>query len=368
MKQLIKKITSKFGYQTHKKQVLILSDDWGSVRLKSLAARQAMRKKGIDVDANRFDYFDCLESNKDLEGLFKILTKYKDHLGNHPCITAVTNVANPDFAAIKGSDFKQYHFEKNIETYKRYPNSDRVFSLVKEGIATKIFIPQSHAREHLQVNWWMAELQEKESMARKVFKDEFFFLRNNHLINKEIGGLGGSLQTLYSDDFESAAKITNSALEMFKEIYGYKSDYFCPPAQFYPESILPILSNQDIKWLDVARTQKVARLHKKPKQSFRILGQKSSYGFRYLVRNAVFESNLSNDSNGVDSCLRNIQDAFNCKQPAIISNHRVSFVGGIEEQNRIKGLKALDILLTQILKKWPEVEFINLQDLNKEEK
>lgn len=367
MKQLIKKVTAKFGYQTNKRQILILSDDWGSVRLKSLAARESLRAKGIDVDANRFDQYDCLESNKDLEGLFEVLTKYKDHLGNHPCVTAVTNVANPDFQAIKKSDFKHYYFEKNIDTYRRYPNSDRVANLVKEGKAAKVFMPQSHAREHLQVNWWMTELKKKESMARQVFDEEFFFLGNNHLINKEISSLGASLNTKYTEDFTSAEKIADSSLEMFNEIYGFRSDYFCPPAQFYSENILPILSNQDIKWLDVARTQKVTRLNKKPKQFFRILGQKSQYGFRYLVRNAVFESNFSKENNGVNSCLKSIQEAFDCKQPAIISNHRASFVGGVEEHNRTRGLKALDLLLKEILLKWSDVEFISIQSLKKVE-
>jgi hypothetical protein len=363
MKQLIKKLTAKLGYQTDKKQILILSDDWGSVRLKSLKDRESLRHKGIDVDANRFDQFDCLESNKDLEGLFEILTKHKDHLGNHPCITAVTNVANPNFEAINDSGFKEYHFERIVDTHKRYPGSDCVFKLTKEGIANKIFLPQSHVREHLQINWWMAELQNPESMARKVFEEEFFFLGKKNVTNKKIVGLGGSLNCLYKEDFIEVPKITKSALKIFSEVYGYKSNYICPPAQFYPEDILPILSSQEIKWLDVARTQKVARLNKKPKQSFRILGQKSKYGFKYLVRNAVFETNFSKHDNGVNSCIKDIQDAFDCNQPAIISNHRASFVGGIEEQNRARGLKALDALLIEILIRWPDVEFININDL-----
>ena len=74
---------------------------------------------------------------------------------------------------------------------------------------------------------------------------------------------------------------------------------------------------------------------------------------------------MSNNNDGVDSCLADIQQAFDCKQPAIISNHRASFVGGIEDKNREKGLKALDKLLPQIIKKWPDVEFISINELGK---
>ena len=115
-----------------------------------------------------------METNEDLELLFEVLTKYKDHNGNHPCITAVTNVANPDFKKIKESDFQEYHYETIASTYLRYPDSDRVLNLTHEGIQNKIFIPQSHGREHVQVNWWMEELQNKDSFASKFFENEFF--------------------------------------------------------------------------------------------------------------------------------------------------------------------------------------------------
>src|SRR5690606_38360359 len=173
MKQFLKKITAKLGYQTSKKQIIILSDDWGSVRLKSLQARENLQEKGIKTYANRFDTYDCLESNKDLELLFEVLSKHKDYLGNPACITAVTNVTNPNCEAIKESDYTKYFFEKKIDTYNRYKQSDNVYNLTKEGINEKIFIPSSHAREHVQVNWWIAELNNKESKAREVFDDEF---------------------------------------------------------------------------------------------------------------------------------------------------------------------------------------------------
>src|SRR5690606_26780338 len=317
----------------------------------------------IKTYANRFDTYDCLESNKDLELLFEVLSKHKDYLGNPACITAVTNVTNPNFEAIKESDYTKYFFEKNIDTYNRYKQSDNVYNLTKEGINEKIFIPSSHAREHVQVNWWIAELNNKESKAREVFDDEFFFLAQPNLLRKDINGLGAALNAIDVNDFSNAKNVTKSALQLFEEIYGFKSIHFCPPAYFYPNNIDDVLNEMDIKWLDVPRLQSIPRLNKKPLKRFRYLGQKSSHGFRYLVRNSVFESNFSLNNNGVDSCLRDIQQAFDCKQPAIISNHRASFVGGIEEQNREKGLKALDKLLSEILKKWPDVEFKTITDL-----
>ena len=118
---------TQLGYQTDKKQILLLSDDWGSVRIKSKEDQADLIKKGFKV-ASRFDQFDSLETNADLELLFEVLTKYKDHNGNHPCITAVTNVANPDFKKIKESDFQEYHYETTYRDWETDRKSTRLNS------------------------------------------------------------------------------------------------------------------------------------------------------------------------------------------------------------------------------------------------
>ena len=99
-----------------------------------------MIKKDYKV-ASRFDQFDSLETNEGLELLVEVLTKYKGHNWNHPCIIAVTNIANPDFIKIKVSDFQEYHYETIESTYLGYFDSDRVLNLIHEDIHNKIFIP-----------------------------------------------------------------------------------------------------------------------------------------------------------------------------------------------------------------------------------
>lgn len=366
MKQTLKKLTATLGYQTPKKQIIFMSDDWGSVRLKSLAAREALREKGIKVDANRFDQFDCLETNNDMEALFEVLTKYKDHLGNYPCITAVTNVGNPDFEKIQADHFQNYHLETIDKTYQRYPNSDRVLSLAKQGIEQNIFVPQSHGREHVQVNWWMEELQSKEAMARKVFEQEFFFLGVDHLQNpKRNRDIAASFDVWTPADIENTKTIAANSLAIFKQLYGFHSINFTPPAMFYSPSLEPVLKQEGVQWLDVGRFFKTPQIEGKEAWQFNYLGRKKKSGLTVLVRNAVFETNFTAENNGVSDCMRNIQQAFDCKQPAIISNHRASFVGGIVEANRTKGLKALDVLLSEILKKWPDAEFIPVNAIGK---
>lgn len=352
------------GYQTDKKQILLLSDDWGSVRIKSTQDQEALVKKGLIIN-NRFDQYDSLETNEDLELLFEVLTKYKDHNGNHPCITAVTNVANPDFKKIKESDFQEYHYETIASTYLRYPNSDRVLNLTHEGIHNKIFIPQSHGREHVQVNWWMSELKNINSFAREFFDHEFFFLYNSLLKNNYRGrDIVAAFDVLTQDDLDSQIIIAKDSLIIFDNLFGFKSKIFTPPALFYNPQIEEIIKREGIDWIDASRLFKVPQTDGTEKWQFNYLGRKKKSGLKVLVRNAMFESNISQSESAVDRCLYDIEQAFKLRQPAIISNHRACFTGRIDDNNRRKGLFELDLLFSIIVKKWPDVEFISINELN----
>lgn len=363
MKTIIKAILNAKALKTHKKQLLILSDDWGSVRIKSKQDQEALIKKGLTIN-NRFDQYDSLETNNDVELLFEVLTKHKDHLGNHPVITAVTNVGNPDFDKIAASNFKNYVYETIDNTYQRYPDSDRVLSLIKEGIAQKIFIPQSHGREHVQVNWWMQELQNENSFSRIAFEHEFFFIPPA-LINKKYRGrdFAASFDVMTQNDINVQKEIITCGLKNFVHLFGYHSKIFTPPAMYYCPEIEETMANCGINWLDVGRFFKVPKVGGGESYQLNYLGRKKKSGLRVLVRNGMFEPNISDSDNQVNKALLDIEQAFKAKQPAILSNHRAAFVGRIDTRNRAKGLKALDELLGKVLQKWPDVEFITPDQL-----
>ena len=51
------------------------------------------------------------------------------------------------------------------------------------------------------------------------------------------------------------------------------------------------------------------------------------------------------------------------KKPVIISSHRLNYIGYIDSNNREKNLKLFRELLQQIVKYWPDVEFISSDKL-----
>lgn len=50
---------------------------------------------------------------------------------------------------------------------------------------------------------------------------------------------------------------------------------------------------------------------------------------------------------------------------AVISSHRLNFIGNIDIQNRDRNLILFQKLLNEIVKKWPDVEFISSDELGK---
>jgi hypothetical protein len=65
----------------------------------------------------------------------------------------------------------------------------------------------------------------------------------------------------------------------------------------------------------------------------------------------------------VNECLGDIASAFRWHKPCVISSHRVNYIGCIDEKNADEGLRKLDELLKEIIKRWPDVEFMTSTEL-----
>jgi len=173
-------VFNSIGWRTDRKIIVFESDDWGMIRMASKQAYNYFLQKGLPVDKCLYNSNDTLESNDDLESLFEVLSCVKDKNGNYPVLTANNIVANPDFEKIKQNDFQEYYFEPFTETLKRYPNHDRVLDLYKEGINDKLFRPQFHGREHVNVANWMLALRQNEDSTRMAFEKNMFSIHHKN--------------------------------------------------------------------------------------------------------------------------------------------------------------------------------------------
>ena len=320
--------------------------------------------KGFPVDKLIYLKYDSLESNSDLELLFEVLTSFKDINGNHPVITANVVMTNPDFDKIRESEFKNYYYELFINTLKRYPEHDRVYDLYKKGIMQRIFYPQLHGLEHLNVRRWMNSLQRKDSNSRKMFDYRLFDLSISHTnITKD-----SFMDSLSPENLEEIMYEKHSLLkaaELFNKTFGFSAITFIAPCYIWRPELEPVFSKMGIKVIQSGMYQlvpKIGRVNKFSKK-FHYTGQKNNYGQKYTVRNCFFEPSFnSHNHNIVESCLTQIERSFKIKSQAIISS-QVNYIGFIEKSNQQANLKKLEDLIQKILIKWPTVEFLTSEEL-----
>jgi len=252
-----------------------------------------------------------------------------------------------------------------METLKGYPAHNKVFDLYQKGIALNIFRPELHGREHLQVQWWLENLQSGNEKVRLAFEQGFWHLPGNYLANPLHRGLDAAYDIASIEEVNPQKHIVADGAKLFKQLFGYYSELFIPPAQHYHQNLEHAIAVAGFKMIDVPRLRKMPLGGGKFKTKLHYPGQQNKLGLKYITRNAVFEPNMNEHSDGVNECLAGLESAFRFKKPAIISNHRAAFIGGLDPKNQEKGLKALDGLISKILKQWPDAEFLNTTDLYK---
>lgn len=361
------------GWCTNRKIVVIESDDWGSIRMSSLKAFDNLLEAGMREDLNRYNLYDSLESNKDLECLFEVLAKHKDKNGMPPVMTGVNVVANPVFEKIKESRYTEYFYEPYTETLKRYPEHDCVYDLWKEGISKRLFVPIFHGREHLNVQRWLRALKNGHRSTLLAFENNITGISKG--INGEsIPNLQAAFDLDSMDDLPYMAEVLKTGLDLFEKLYGYRSKYFVPTNGPFNNSLEEVLYRKGVEYINSEKIQREPLGNGQYRRNLRFLGKKNSLGQMYLTRNCVFEpSDIDNSANTdwVCNCLKEMEVAFRWHKPAIITSHRVNYVGFLHPENRDRGLKKLDELLNRMLKRWPDIEFmtsVELGDLIKKTK
>lgn len=350
------------GWRISRKILIIESDDWGSIRMPSLKAFETLNKKGLNLsqgDAYRYNQNDSIASETDFTALFDLLTSIKDHKGNHPVFTAMSLVANPDFEKIKKHRFQEYFYEPITETLKRYYPNDNVFQWWQEGIKRKLFVPQFHGREHLNVAAWMKALQQNDSDTHAAFNEGCWGFRNKHPYNVRYQA---AFDLTDPAEICQQHKIIKEGLNLFNNIFGYNASFFVPPNGPFNNSLEKTAALEGIKFMSTSKIQREALGFGKTRKRLHYLGQKNSNGQLYITRNCFFEPSQAG-ADWVAACLKDIEIAFFWNKPAVISSHRVNYIGALNETNRKNGLSNLKALLNKALLKWPDIEFMTSQEL-----
>ena len=352
------------GWRTKRHILVIESDDWGSIRMPSREVYEEFLRRGVKVDKDPYCRYDNLATKEDLEALFEVLVSVKDQHGHHAVLTADTVVANPVFEKIRESGFNDYYYEPFTETLKRSAAHEGVWELWQQGMSARVFRPQFHGREHLNVKKWLRTLRSGEPITKMAFDLGTFGLTSAvdaSIKNNYMGAFNSGLD----DDIKEYDKIITEGLALFEQLFGYKSESFIATTYTWSPKIEASLKRNGVKFLQGMVHQHIPidddTTFEWKKNNF--IGRKSPEGLMYLMRNCYFEPSQGGET--AEKCMNRVKTAFRWNKPATLSMHRLNVIGSIDESNRTRNLADLKWLLNQIVKEYPDVEFMSSDELGR---
>lgn len=364
--KVLRNISNWPGKSFKRKIVVFESDDWGSIRMSDSNAFKILKSAGIVKpfsEEYRYLENDTLATALDLEMLFHVLESHKDINGKSSVFTALTIMANPDFDEIEKNDFKSYFytpFTSTLNNSHAYSNS---WNLWKQGIQSNLFYPQFHGREHLNVHAWLKGLQCGNEDLLLSFQNRVYGIKPRMSDSKI--NLQAAFDINDPSELNYLSNVIKDGLRLFEETFEYKAEFFVPTNGPFNNMLEASLYESGIKFIGASKIQNQPIGYGKTNKSFHYLGQKNRFGQTYLTRNCFFEPSSRLKANWVDSCLSDIETAFRWNKPAVISTHRVNYIGALNESNRNKGLNSLNLLLKGMLRRWPDIEFMNSVQLGK---
>lgn len=361
-------VLQKRSFKSGRKILVIESDDWGTIRMPSTAAFKTLLKKGYPVDRCIYSTNDCLETSEDLSALCDVLGTIVNREGKSPVVTLNMIVGNPDFEKIRLSEFSQYHLEPFTQTLSRTQGSDDTLKMYRKGMAEALIRPQFHGREHVNINRWLHALQDPSANVaiRQAFDLNMFTIHT---------GVNASCRSEYLDafgfgydrEYETHDSIVTEGLNRFEEIFGFRSESFIAPCYVWNSELENVLATRGVRYIQGARVQRNAS--KKPDKWFtrkwHFTGEKNKHGQIFLVRNVLLEPSENTTIDWATRAFLETQRMFESGLPAIVSAHRVNFVGALRMANKDWGLKNLNQYLRKVVATWPDVEFLTSDQLGK---
>lgn len=335
--------------------VVIESDDWGAIRMRSREAYDRLLAHGYPVDRNGYERNDALASEEDLELLFDLLASHRDGEGRLAAITANCIMTNPDFGKIREEDFRTYHYEPFTSTLARYERHGGSFARWQQGMRAGIFpAPIPRARAYRRGTLDAGPATRRCGSAGSLRPGDGGYGLAPQRTQQLCGRIRGRPRR-----GSRLAEAAADGLRMFEQLFGYRSRTFIAPCYTWPASLEKTLRAEGVEALQGMIHQCLpGGGHRAP-----LVRLAQCTGTDLPVAQLLFEPTTDACADPVDACMERIACAFRWHKPAVISSHRVNYVGFIHPTNRDRSLRLLGELLDRIRRRWPDVRFRTSDEL-----
>ncbi|MEQ6890035.1 hypothetical protein ABE957_15280 [Halomonas sp. CS7] len=352
------------GWHTGVKYVAFAVDDYGSIRTAKKRAVEALKDR-VSGFGGYMDYCDSVETREDLHMLYGVLARHRDAQARRVVFTAYALSANPDTAFMLREG--RYGYETLSTTFARLAAEEPAAyegtcQAWQEGMEECLIRPQFHGREHFSVPL----------LERKLARGDKDLQANLEVASMAgLAGVPDMPGVAFTHAFSlhdevllaQHREIIREGLALFETTFGFASTTFTPPALKLHPALDDFVAGLGVRSIDKPLSGRQPSGGGKSRRSVNFLTPPKGGQAGKLVRTLSFEPCSGNKSDPVGQALREMAAAFRWRKPVIISSHRVNFAGHIDPANRQQGLEKLDELLAGMLRRWPDIHFVSVDEL-----
>ncbi len=337
------------GFVFSRPLVAIQSDDWGRVGVRDRDAYELLRAKGISLGQHPYDLY-SLETADDVTALAEMLLRHRDSIGRRPCMVMSFCTANLNFKKMKAKGLKHIELLPLAHGLPGDWSRPGLLEAYRRGISDGVFYPAMHSLTHfcpLAVENALQRDGKRAELLRAFWEADtpYIYWRmpwvGYEYWNPErphVGFLSPDLQRVQA----------RKAAECFAALFGRLPVSACAPGYF---------ANRDTRraWSEVGI--RVA-------QNGTGGGLKAPYvdaaGMLQLHRTIDLEP--SHRELDIEKYVQICGDYISRGLPVIISVHSINFHSTLKDY-RSTTLAALDMLLSALESKYPDLLYVHDQDL-----
>ncbi|MGD0477866.1 MAG: hypothetical protein ABSB29_06845 [Nitrososphaerales archaeon] len=328
--------------------VVFESDDWGLCgEGKDRSTHERLASLGYDMysKAQRRSYTNTLETEEDLDRLYRTLMSFRDSIGRNPVFTANFVMTNPSFSQISASGFTRYH---SVPITLGFPGTwalrNSVVQAWHRGIKNKLIVPEYHGFSHFNYPRWLEGLRKGDKKLLDFFKEEMFTTSEQNPTVSEYGV--ASVSGVEYDSFEQQYSSITKGMRIFKSVFSSYPKSTIPPNDILNSLSLLAFARAGIGLVQSERRKITSILglnQPDPRTPIdalrRVLLQLTVITRMY--RNVRLEIGEQEETSALELSSR----VFALGSPAIVGTHRQNYVGGVDSKAVDQGVKRLEDFL-----------------------
>jgi hypothetical protein len=338
------------GFYFDRPLVLLQSDDWGRAGLRDREGLEQLQSAGLQLGERPYDFY-TLETAEDLGELSALLTGHRDSAGRHPSLEMNFILANPDFAKMRESDWRQIHLLPLSEGLPEGWSRPGLLDAYRAGIAAGVSYPALHGSTHFcqpAVERSANTDGERASLLQTLWKAGTPYIHwRMPWIGYEYWDAGRPEDERFLAA-ESQRELIGRAVGGFAKLFSSLPRSACAPGY---------RANDDTHRAWAQHGIRVAQ--NGPGTIYPPYFDR--HGVLNLSRTVEFEP-ATDPAFSLEKCLRQAEQCFAAGRPAIVSVHSINFHSTVKDF-RTRTLEQLHEFLTTIESKHSDVLYLHDEDL-----